>query len=218
MLCVFSGPRSTLCGSLFPQSIRHDSGYPTRSLASPPYSVFQHSYVFCRFCSAFRDVRTIPHLSHVLTRCAVRPISLYFGIKRKTFSGGEPACTSTAGLLNISAMFGAVNEVEVEEHRPERLAVAASRHLDILPGSGVSPSTIRTALRRLLPLGLRQIHMSGGRWIPGEACYRKDGMGMGVGEGEWAVWRTSEERVREVVEIISTVCDEYALESGSRCV
>lgn len=42
--------------------------------------------------------------------------------------------------------------------------------------------------------------------MPGETHYRKGGMGMGVGEGEWAMWRTSEERVREVVKIISTTC------------
>ena len=108
-------------------------------------------------------------------------------------------------------MFGTINEVE--QRQPGQCGTAP--RLDVLPGSGVSPSTVRTVLQALLPLGMRQIHMSGGRWVPGEAQYRKDGMGMGVGEGEWAVWRTSEERVREVVEIISTTYDEYVLKSNN---
>ena len=103
-------------------------------------------------------------------------------------------------------MLGVINQVG--PHQPEHPGTAP--RLDILPGSGVSPSTVRTVLEALLPLGLRQVHMSGGRWVPSEARYRKDGMGMGVGDGEWAVWRTSEERVKEVVEIISTVYDEYS--------
>lgn len=103
-------------------------------------------------------------------------------------SGGAPECTSPEGLTRIAGLLG------------------TDSRLDILPGSGVSPSTVRAVLQALLPLGLQQIHMSGGLWMPGETHYRKGGMGMGVGEGEWAMWRTSEERVREVVKIISTTC------------
>ncbi|KZT73324.1 hypothetical protein DAEQUDRAFT_684282 [Daedalea quercina L-15889] len=128
---------------------------------------------------AFRDVRRIPHLSRVLT------------------SGYEPTCTTPAALANLTSLFRAMNEDD------QHLDYDTARGLGILPGSGVSPSTIRSVLQELLPLGLRQIHMSGGRWLPGEAQYRRAGMGMGVGDGEWAVWRTSEERVREVAQIIS---------------
>ncbi|KAH9923630.1 copper homeostasis CutC domain-containing protein, partial [Fomitopsis serialis] len=134
---------------------------------------------------AFEDARKIPHISRVLT------------------SGHEPKCTSPAALANLSSLFRAMHEDE-PQHQPHTLY-----RFNILPGSGVSPHTVRSVLLELLPLGLNQIHMSGGRWVPGEAQYRKDGMGMGVGEGEWAVWRTNEEYVREVVEIISATCREF---------
>lgn len=129
-------------------------------------------------------------------------ISSYVRLNRDISSGGEPTCTSPEGLSRISNLFGTIKEVGQPGKAPCP---------DVLPGSGVSPSTVRAVLEALLPLGLRQIHMSGGRWVPGETHYRKRGMGMGVGEGEWAVWRTSEERVREVVKIISTTCDEWAM-------
>jgi len=131
---------------------------------------------------AFEDARKIPHISRVLT------------------SGHEPRCTSPAALANLSSLFRAMHEDE-PQNQPHTLY-----RFNILPGSGISPYTVRSVLLELLPLGLSQIHMSGGRWIPGESQHRKDGMGMGVGESEWAVWRTHEENVREVVEIISETC------------
>ncbi|KAI0964174.1 hypothetical protein AcW1_001053 [Taiwanofungus camphoratus] len=69
----------------------------------------------------------------------------------------------------------------------------------ILPGSGISPSTVHLLLDALLPYGLRELHLSAGGWVASAMEHRPSGMGMGTGgDGEWGVWRASAERVREV--------------------
>ncbi|KAG5647745.1 hypothetical protein DXG03_008468 [Asterophora parasitica] len=74
--------------------------------------------------------------------------------------------------------------------------------LSILPGSGINPETVGPILDALLPLGLREIHLSGGGWIQGDMAFKREGMGMGVGgDGEWGVWTTDGVKVREVREI-----------------
>lgn len=56
-----------------------------------------------------------------------------------------------------------------------------------------------------MPHGLREVHLSAGGWVPSEMEYRRLDMGMGVGgDGEWGVWRTSEETVRKVREIVDS--------------
>lgn len=91
---------------------------------------------------------------------------------------------------------------------PDSLAVLqkllrdAKRTLDILPGSGITADTAAPLLDALLPYGLREIHLSAGAWVPGEAAFRREGMGMGIGgDGEWGVWRASEDVVRAVRQI-----------------
>ena len=62
---------------------------------------------------------------------------------------------------------------------------------------------MRVLLAELLPLGLDQLHLSAGVWVDSVEEFRKAGMGMGaLGNNEWAVWRTSEEVVREVRQIV----------------
>jgi len=71
----------------------------------------------------------------------------------------------------------------------------------ILPGSGINPMTVDTVLITLLPYGLQEIHMSGGKWEDGSMSHRPEGMGMGVEspwESQWGVWRSQECNVREV--------------------
>ncbi|KAF5368426.1 hypothetical protein D9758_002217 [Tetrapyrgos nigripes] len=69
----------------------------------------------------------------------------------------------------------------------------------IMPGSGINAKTIGTVLDALLPLGVSEVHMSGGSWVEGKMAFRREGMGMGVGgSGDWSVWLTSEIAVREV--------------------
>lgn len=70
---------------------------------------------------------------------------------------------------------------------------------DILPGAGINPGTIRHILDQLLPHGLKEVHLSGGRWVDGEMVYRPGGMGMGAStETEWRVWVTDGDVIRAV--------------------
>ena len=82
--------------------------------------------------------------------------------------------------------------------------------LTIMPGSGINNKTLPSILPSLLPLGLREIHLSGGKWTPGGMSFYRDGMGMGSGDdGEWRVWRTQESEVRKVREIADVAWKEY---------
>lgn len=65
-------------------------------------------------------------------------------------------------------------------------------------------------LTRLLPLGLREIHLSGGRWVPNGMGFKRPNMGMGLGgESDWGVWRTQRDKVREVRRIVDEMLEEF---------
>ena len=82
--------------------------------------------------------------------------------------------------------------------------------LTIMPGSGINSKSISSILPSLLPLGLREIHLSGGKWTPGGMVFHRDGMGMGGGDDEeWGVWRTQESEVRKVREMADVAWKEY---------
>lgn len=69
----------------------------------------------------------------------------------------------------------------------------------ILPGAGINPGTIRHVLDNLLPYGLKEVHLSGGKWVDGRMVHRPVGMGMGASEEtEWTVWLTDGDKIREV--------------------
>ncbi|KAK7465435.1 hypothetical protein VKT23_005413 [Stygiomarasmius scandens] len=73
----------------------------------------------------------------------------------------------------------------------------AGGNITIMPGSGINGKTIDS----LVPLRLSEIHLSGGDWIEGGMIFRREGMGMGVGgKGEWGVFVTNKEKVKEVKE------------------
>jgi len=78
--------------------------------------------------------------------------------------------------------------------------------LTILPGSGINQQTVGGVLDVLLPLGIQEIHLSGGHWKESGVSFRPEGMGMGVvGSsewGEWGVWTTDETQIREVKKIV----------------
>ncbi|EED79686.1 predicted protein [Postia placenta Mad-698-R] len=117
----------------------------------------------------------------------------------RTTSGHKPAAPSALPALRDLLQKAA------EPTHPTPASTPA-----ILVGSGINPATVRPVLDALLPHGLREIHLSGGSWVPGEMQYRPPGMGMGVGgDGEWGIWRTSEERVREVRRIADLAWEEY---------
>ena len=82
--------------------------------------------------------------------------------------------------------------------------------LAIMPGSGINGATLPKLLRAFLPLNLREIHLSGGRWLPSEMIFKRSGMDLGAGkEGEMAVWRTEEQEVRVVRDIADAMWRDY---------
>ena len=73
----------------------------------------------------------------------------------------------------------------------------------ILPGAGINPVTIRHVLDNLLSYGLKEVHLSGGKWAEGRMIHRPVGMGMGASEeNEWKVWTTDGETIRAVRNVI----------------
>lgn len=83
----------------------------------------------------------------------------------------------------------------------------------ILPGSGVNSDTIDTILVKLLPEGVREFHMSGGKWKSGRTAHRPQALGFGATpEHEWDVWETDYHAVKEVRTIINMVCDKFGFE------
>ncbi|KAF8971685.1 copper homeostasis CutC domain-containing protein [Flammula alnicola] len=82
--------------------------------------------------------------------------------------------------------------------------------MTIMPGSGVNGKTLPSLLKALLPLGLTEIHLSGGVWIPSGMSFKKDGMGMSTENAtEWGVWRTQEDEVRKAREIVDVTWKEF---------
>ena len=83
-----------------------------------------------------------------------------------------------------------------------------------MPGAGINARTIQPVLAALLPLGVRAVHLSGGGWVDGAAGrHRPEGMGMGVGgEGEWGVWKTNEEVIREVRRLVDEEWEKSGLD------
>ena len=75
--------------------------------------------------------------------------------------------------------------------------------LTLMPGSGINTNTVATVLESLLPRGLCEIHLSGGKWVESEMEFRRAGMGMGSGgEGDWGIWVTQEDEIRGVREAV----------------
>ncbi|RPD57076.1 hypothetical protein L227DRAFT_578265 [Lentinus tigrinus ALCF2SS1-6] len=106
-------------------------------------------------------------------------------ITRILTSGQAPTAPSPAALPMLRTLI--------------RTASRMRSSANILVGSGVNARTIGPLLSELLPCGLREVHLSGGGWMPSEMEFRREGFGMGVGgDGEWGIWRTDEEKIREV--------------------
>lgn len=82
--------------------------------------------------------------------------------------------------------------------------------LTILLGSGINSKTVPEILSRLLPLGLREIHLSGGQWISNDIAFKRLDMGMGFGgESDWGIWRTQTDEIREVRKIVNEMLAEF---------
>lgn len=80
----------------------------------------------------------------------------------------------------------------------------------MMPGSGVNSKTIAPVVEHLLPKGLREIHLSGGRWVESHMHFRRDGMGFGASpENEWRTWKTSRKEIQRVREAADFAWDTY---------
>lgn len=106
----------------------------------------------------------------------------------------------TEGLATLKALFDKRKELVDDD----------AWGLTIMPGSGINSTTLPSLLNALLPLGLREIHLSGGKMIPSSMSFTRDGMGMGVGGNEdWTVWCTQEEEVLKVKAIADKIWKEF---------
>ncbi|KAJ8523293.1 hypothetical protein ONZ45_g211 [Pleurotus djamor] len=134
---------------------------------------------------ALRDVLGIGGISRILTRLH---LSIYIVIEIKLIpvhSGhgtSAPASLDTLGQLCSEMATFTTNQ-----------AFPTS----ILPGGGINAGNVRSLLSALTPVGVREIHLSGGGWVDGGMDFRRSGLGM----GEWGVWTTDEGVVRQVREI-----------------
>ncbi|KAF8625201.1 hypothetical protein AX15_005506 [Amanita polypyramis BW_CC] len=117
---------------------------------------------------------------------ALHDIASIGGISRILTSGHGPKAPNSLEVLK--KLFQ--TRKELVENEPWGLS--------ILPGSGINGGNVTPILEVLVPLGLKEIHSSGGTWVEGSMSFRREGMGMGFAGGEWNVWRTQEDKIREV--------------------
>jgi len=146
---------------------------------------------------ALRNIDEIGGISRILTRYVTWCVSQ--ALTRSTmFSGHKPQALD--GLQTLDTLFKTRKELIEDE----------AWGLTIMPGSGVNSNSIAKLLKALLPLGVREIHLSGGKWMPGGMVFKQDGMGMGAGSGaEWAVWKTQENEVRLVRAIADSMWKDF---------
>ncbi|CCA67153.1 hypothetical protein PIIN_00986 [Serendipita indica DSM 11827] len=78
--------------------------------------------------------------------------------------------------------------------------------ISIMPGSGINQHTVGNLVSSLPRGSVREVHLSGGEWKPGQAIWRKIGMGMGAPtDHEWDIWRTSANKIRAVRDVLDTL-------------
>ncbi|KAF4612218.1 hypothetical protein D9613_004239 [Agrocybe pediades] len=143
------------------------------------------------------------HRAFDMTRDAIEAFSTISdlgGVSRILTSGLKPKAPD--GLPTLEKLFKTRKQLVEDD----------AWGLAIMPGSGINSSTISPLLKSLIPLGLREIHLSGGTWMPGQMVFRRPGMGMGVDEDpkkEWGVWCTNEEEIRKVRKLADDVWKEF---------
>ncbi|KAK2461447.1 hypothetical protein APHAL10511_005910 [Amanita phalloides] len=129
---------------------------------------------------------------------ALQDIASIGGISRILTSGHGP--TAPSSLEVLKKLFQARKELVGNDPWV----------LSILPGSGINGENVTSLLEALIPLGLKEIHLSGGTWVDGAMSFRREGMGMGFGKAEWNVWRTQEDKIRQVRYAVDTHAQERA--------
>ena len=145
---------------------------------------------------AFDQICTIPNMTRILTRWITfhRSISEQSLTFAWTFSG--QSISAPAGLHVLRELL----------RRSQKNGGPV-----ILPGAGINPGTILHVLDNLLPYGLKEVHLSGGKWVEGQMVHRPMGMGMGAnGEKDWKVWLSDGDKIREVRTVAD---DQYRCDS-----
>lgn len=148
---------------------------------------------------ALQDIADIGGISRILTRQVTSCHLQRLNVLTEVHDSGQRAKVS-GGIPILEGLFKTRKELVEDD----------AWGLTIMPGSGINSKTLPSILSSLLPLGLREIHLSGGKWIPGGMVFRRDEMGMGSSDdGEWGVWRTQESEVRKIREIVNVAWKEY---------
>ncbi|EJC98739.1 uncharacterized protein FOMMEDRAFT_149095 [Fomitiporia mediterranea MF3/22] len=151
---------------------------------------------------------------------SLHTLSTILGITRILTSGGKPTVSEgLASLVNLCTSLENQNrtlESSTTLTSPSSLPQRQTR-LEIMPGSGLNAHTLPPILYILRPFIssgiIRSIHMSGGSFVESGVLHRPEGMGMGVGDaGEWGIWRTNEEKVRAVREVVDKMWEEIVKE------
>nr|GAT57421.1 stearoyl-CoA desaturase [Mycena chlorophos] len=123
---------------------------------------------------------------------ALEDVASVGGITRILTSGNRP--TAPRGLETLKALC---------RHEREHWHAVRSGGLSIMPGSGLNAQTAGVVLDALLPLGIVEIHLSGGGFVPSAMEFRpEDSEGMGM--GGWEVWVTSQDKVAGVRRLLAS--------------
>ena len=133
---------------------------------------------------AFDQICTIPSVTRILTRWI-------------TFRG----LISEQSLTFASTLSGQSVSAPAGLHVLRELLQRSQKNGGpvILPGAGINPGTVHHVLENLMPCGLKEVHLSGGKWVEGQMVHRPVGMGMGPSEEkEWKVWLTDGDTIRDV--------------------
>ncbi|KAF7302756.1 Stearoyl-CoA desaturase [Mycena chlorophos] len=147
----------------------------------------------CSFCPTLKLIFVCFHRAFDMARDpieALEDVASVGGITRILTSGHRPAAPH--GLETLQALC-----------RHEREHAVRSAGLSIMPGSGLNAQTAGVVLDALLPLGIVEIHLSGGGFVPSAMEFRpKDSEEMGM--GGWEVWVTSQDKVASVRRLVAS--------------
>jgi len=139
------------------------------------------------------------------------------GITRVLTSGHGKIATSPSSLSILSDLhketiqhFRTLSHVQpyaVSSLTSQPTRTPPVEPITILPGSGINPNTVQILVAILLRVGLKEIHLSAGHFVESEMQFRKragreDQGAIGMGMGEWKVWKTDERMVRQMRGII----------------
>lgn len=123
-----------------------------------------------------------------------------FDVCREPYKALEEAVALGVNTILTSGQKGSCIE---GRETLKKLAEQAQGRIEILVGAGVDADAIRT----LAPtVGTASFHMSGKITKPSRMEYRKEGVNMGLPSlSEFEIWETSEEKIKEAVEVLKAL-------------